>query len=181
MWSKQYPISKVASIFVSKESHCTPPSSILKVRIFSLAQLSFQPGCISPHLPHYISLTHEIIPLMLLHPLPTPQPLRSLLPKLLHPRLQLRLHQIKVIHRPNPRYQFIRESTAYSVHQGPADAAEVVCHCISCRDGVRLRVFGEELLAAGVRGGGSGDDEVGGEHRRGDFVAVRAVADEGVD
>ena len=57
----------------------------------------------------------------------------------------------------------------------------MVRHGVPARDGLVLRPLGEFVLAAGVRGFGFFDDEVGGEHAGGDFAAVGAVADEAVD
>ena len=57
----------------------------------------------------------------------------------------------------------------------------MILHGVAAFDGLALRELGELVAAAHVRRFGRLDDEVGGEHRGGDFAAVAAVADEGVD
>jgi len=92
-----------------------------------------------------------------------------------------RLLQIKVVDRADARDQRAREARRDSVHERAADGAEVVLHGVAALDRLALREFGELVAAAHVHGFGLLDDEVGGEHGSGDFAAVAAVADEGVD
>lgn len=109
------------------------------------------------------------------------KPTNAILRKLLNPRLQNRLMKIEIIHSPNPRNQHTRVPRRDAIHERAADGAEVVFHRIAGLDGFVLREFGELLTAALVSGFGGLDDEVGGEHGGGDFAAVGAGADEGVD
>lgn len=152
---------------------------------------------------------YEKIPVLLLDPNPSGEPAHAVLAKLLYPtaptktpsqrtiplnpthkklserdpqnspRLQHPLMQIKIIHGPNPQNPILRTPRTDSIHQTPTGPTKVIRHCVACRDGVALGKFPEVLLAAEVGKGGGGDAEVGGEHRRGDFAAVGAVADEG--
>lgn len=57
----------------------------------------------------------------------------------------------------------------------------MICHFATRSDGLRLAPRLEIVAAAEVFEVGVGDDEVGGEHGGGDFAAVGAVAEEGVD
>jgi hypothetical protein len=54
----------------------------------------------------------------------------------------------------------------------------VVLHSVAALDSLVLRELGELVTAADVFGLGGFDGEVAGEHARGDFAAVGAVADE---
>ena len=57
----------------------------------------------------------------------------------------------------------------------------MIRHGIVRCDGLGLRELGQLGFPADVLDRGGGDDEVGGEHRCGDFAAVGTVAYEGVD
>lgn len=118
------------------------------------------------------------IRLILAHPL---HPRQAITRKLFNLRLQLLTLDIEIIHRTDPRDQHPGVARAHSVHKGAAVGAEEVAHGVAGGDGAGLCVLLEFVLAADVVGAGGGDDEVGGEGRRGDFVAVGAVADEGAD
>lgn len=54
----------------------------------------------------------------------------------------------------------------------------MILHGVAALDGFALRELGEFLAATDVFGLGGEDAEVAGEHARGDFAAVGAVADE---
>ncbi len=54
----------------------------------------------------------------------------------------------------------------------------MVLHSIAALDGFALRELGELVAATDMFGLGGFDGEVAGEHARGDFAAVGAVADE---
>ncbi|KAK6434138.1 hypothetical protein LTR95_009684 [Oleoguttula sp. CCFEE 5521] len=88
------------------------------------------------------------------------------------PRLDLRLHQIEVIDRTNPRDEQTRKARGDTIHQRAADRAEIVLHRVAACDSLRLSELGELVLASGVRGVALLDDEVGGEHRGCDFVVL---------
>lgn len=109
------------------------------------------------------------------------KPLHPITSKLLHLRLQLITLNVKIIHRPNPRNQHSRISRTHTVHQGATVRAEIIAHGVARVDGFVLRKLLELVLAADMGSSGFFDDEVGGEGRSADFVAVGAVADEGAD
>lgn len=121
-----------------------------------------------------------IVPLHLLRPLCAVQPVRSILHELLNPGLQLRVVQGVVIHRSDPHNALSREASASTIQQGAADTAEVIGHCVASEDGVLPRELGHLLSASDVIQSGVIDDEVGGEHRGGEFVTVVTIADERV-
>ena len=134
----------------------TPPS---KHRLpLPAAAASPSLASLPPRMPTII-----IIPLILLNTLPTLKPPHAILPKLLNPRLKLRLHQTKIIQRPNPRDRFTRKAARAPVHEGAADGAKVVAHVVAGLDGLVLGEFCEFVFAAEVAEGGVVDDEVGGE------------------
>ncbi len=109
------------------------------------------------------------------------QPAHTVLGKLLHSGLQLGLGQVEIVHGADAQDACSREPRADAVHERPARGAEVVGHGSVQADAVVLAPGLEVVLAAQVLQVGVGDDEVGGEHGGGDFAAVGAVADEGVD
>lgn len=88
---------------------------------------------------------------------------------------------MKIIDRANAQYAVPRQPGTDAVHQRAAGGAEVRGHGVAGGGGARGGVGGEVGAAAEVGEVGVDDGEVGGEHRRVDFVAVGAVADEGVD
>ena len=70
---------------------------------------------------------------------------------------------------------------ADAVHEGAARGTEEIGHVVARADGALLAPGLEVVAAAQVLQVRVGDGEVGCEHGRGDFVTVRAVADEGVN
>jgi len=74
-----------------------------------------------------------------------------------------------------------RESRADAVHERAARGTEVVGHGVVRDDDARLTEGVQVVAAAQLLQVRVGDGEVGCEHGRGDFAAVRAVANEGVD
>lgn len=89
--------------------------------------------------------------------------------------------QMEIIHRAKPQDPLPGKLVADAIHERAAGGAEVVGHPLARGDGARLAVRGQVLAAAHVREMRVQDGEVRGEHRGGDFAAVRAVADEGAD
>lgn len=117
----------------------------------------------------------------LLHPLHAIQPAHTALNKLLRRGLQLGLVQMKIIHGANAQNTLLWESRADAVHECAARGTEVVGHIIARGDRTRLAEGGQIGAAAQVLQVRVGNGKVGGEHGRGDFAAVRAIADEGVN
>ena len=117
----------------------------------------------------------------LLNALQARQPGHAALDKLLDLRLQLGLHEGEVVNGADAEDAVARELGADAVHEGPARGAEVVGHLAARGDGFGLAPGGQVVAAAEVLEVGVGHGEVGGEHGGGDFVAVAAVADEGVE
>lgn len=99
-----------------------------------------------------------------------------ILGELLHPRLQLGLMQRIIIHRPNPHDFVSWKSRSHTVHQRSADGAEEICHFAAGFDRVALGVAGEFVFTAKMFDASVGNDEVGCEHRGGDFATIGAVA-----
>ena len=129
-----------------------------------------------------LELLSVSVPIYLLNALRTLKPTNPILHKLLNPWFQLRLHQAKVVHRANPQNRLSRKARPDSVHQRATITTEVVGHGVAfADDGFCRRIFAEFVLAADVAQRGVVHDEIGGEHGRGDFVAVRAVTNEAVD
>lgn len=123
----------------------------------------------------------ESVPLNLPDPLHARQPTHTVLIKLLHSRSQLRLMQTEIVHGANAQNALSRHSRADTIHERAARGTEVVGHGIAGADGARLAEGLQVVAAAQVREVGVGDGEVGCEHGCGNFVAVGAIADEGVD
>lgn len=121
------------------------------------------------------------MPLELHRTLCTLKPRNTILRVLLKPRLQHGLMEIVIIHSSNPGDQETRETGRDAIHQRAADGAKVVLHDITRLDGLALCELGELVAAADVGSLILANDEVGGEHGGGDFAAVVARADEGVD
>ena len=61
-------------------------------------------------------------------------------------------------------------------HQTATDLTEITFHVVPAGDGLLHVVLGDLVLAADPLDGVVFDDEVGGEHGRGDFAVVGAVA-----
>ncbi|KAF7966236.1 hypothetical protein HWV62_39459 [Athelia sp. TMB] len=96
-------------------------------------------------------------------------------------RLQLGLVQIEIVDGADAQDTLSRHARAHTVHERAASLAEVVGHGVARLDGARLAPGREVIAAAQVLQVRIVDGEVGCEHGRRDFAAVRAVADEGVD
>lgn len=90
---------------------------------------------------------------------------------------------MEIIHSTDTQDTMSWEGRADTVHERAACGAEVVCHrtAVIRRDGGRLFEFFEVLLSTQVPQVGILNDNVGCEHWCCDFVAVCAIADEGVD
>lgn len=115
----------------------------------------------TPTIPHP---SLKISPIMLLNPLSPRTPTNPILRILLHPRLQLRLMQFKIINRPDPHNTLPRIPTTSPPHQRPALRAEIIVHGVSRSDSFVVVEFRELVFAADVFDRGVVDYEVGGEH-----------------
>lgn len=109
------------------------------------------------------------------------QPAHTAPNKLLHFGFQLGLVQVEIVHGTNAQNARPREPRADAVHEGPARGAEIVGHVLTRSDRARLAKCGQLVAAAEVLQVRIGDDKVGCEHGRGDFMAIRAIADEAGD
>jgi len=109
------------------------------------------------------------------------QPAHTPLGKLLNLGSQFGLHETEIVHGADAQEIHPRVSLPDTVHERPASRAEIVGHGFARADGFSLAVGLQVLAAAQPLYVLVGDGEVGCEHGRGDFVAVRAVADEGID
>ncbi len=89
--------------------------------------------------------------------------------------------QVEIVDSADAQDTLPRGTRADAVHEGAARGAEVIGHVVAGADGALLAPGLEVVAAAQVLQVRVGDGEIGCEHGRGDFVAVRAVADEGVD
>lgn len=123
----------------------------------------------------------ESAPLNLLDPLHATQPAHTVLGKLLHCGSQLGLVQMEIVHGADAQDTLPQESRADAVHERAARGTEVVGHGVARADGARLAEGLQVVAPAQVPQVRVGDGEVGCEHGGGDFVAVRAVAEEGFD
>lgn len=124
------------------------------------------------------------LPLNLPGPFQARKPAHTVLGKLLQRGSQLGLVQGEIVHGADAQDAHAGESGADAIHERAARGTEVVGHGMVRVDGVRgngarLAKGRQVLAAAQVLQVGVGDDEVGRECGRGDFVAVGAVADEG--
>lgn len=108
------------------------------------------------------------------HILHTRKPRNPILTILLNPRLQQRILNIKIVNSADPRDTQPRIAGADAIHERAAVGAEVVGHGVTASYSVASAVFGHFVLAADVDEGLIGDDEVGGECRGRDLMAVRA-------
>ena len=109
------------------------------------------------------------------------QPPHTALNELLHFRFQLGLVQMEIVHGTNAQNARSRERRADAVHERPAGGAEIVGHVLTRSDRARLAEGGQLVPAAEVLQVRIGDDKVGREHGRGDFMAIGAIADEAGD
>ena len=118
---------------------------------------------------------------MLFSALHATQPAHTLLGILFRSGPQIGLQQMEIIYGADAQNTLTRKPRAYAVHERAARGAEVVGHAIAGGDGAGLAEGFQVVAAAQMLQVRVGDGEVGCEHRRSDFVAVRAVADEGID
>ena len=130
------------------------------------------------HCPFPLSVS---APLNLFDPFQPTQPAHTVLGKLLHSGSQLALLQVEILNSADTQDTLPRETRADAVHERTARGTEVVDHGVARANGTMLAEGLQIVAAAQVLQVGVGDGEVGCEHRRGDFAAVRAVADEGID
>jgi len=134
-------------------------------------------------------IQHPILKVLLSisKPLHLPRPVNPMHPRepgpneLLSLRLQDRSLQIEVIDRPDPQEVLALETTGDAIHDTPADGAEERGHVVTSAGGIIAGIASQFVSAADPFDIFVGDDEVGGSWRRGDFVAVGAIAGEGVD
>lgn len=89
--------------------------------------------------------------------------------------------QVEVVDGADAQDALAREGRTDAVHERAACHAEVVGHEVAPADGARLTESLQVLAAANVPQVRVRDGEVGSEHGSGDFAAIGAVADEGVD
>lgn len=88
---------------------------------------------------------------------------------------------MKIVHGANAQDTLIGESRADAVQERAARGTEIIGHVVARGDRVRLAEGFQIVAAADVLEVRVGDGKVGCEHGRGDFAAVGAIADEGVD
>jgi hypothetical protein len=96
-------------------------------------------------------------------------------------RLELSLVQLEVVNGAGSHVAVLREARAPAPDERAAGLAKAVGHCGSRSRRLVVSPSGEVVLATVEFEVGVVDGEVGGEHGRGDFAAVVAVAEEGVD
>lgn len=89
--------------------------------------------------------------------------------------------QVEVVHSTDSEDTHARKPAAPPVHQIAADGTEAVLHHATRRDSPVLSPSGQFVFPADVLEASVHDGEVRAEHGRAEFVAVAAVADEGVD
>ncbi len=123
----------------------------------------------------------ESVPLNLPDPLHARQPAHAAPGKLLHFGFELGLVQIEIVNGADAQDALPGRTRADAVHEGAARGAEEIGHVVAGAYGTLLAPCLEGVAAAQVLEVRVGDGEVGCEHGGGDFVAVGAVADEGVD
>jgi len=109
------------------------------------------------------------------------KPAHAILGEDLCPGLEFRLRKIEVIDRAQPQQTMSWKSLSNTIHEGAAGVAEEIRHHGAAGDGGVLSKSLEVGLATEVLEISIIDDERGGEHGSGEFAAVSAVADEGVD
>ena len=88
---------------------------------------------------------------------------------------------MKIVHGANAQNALIGESRADAVQKRTARGTEIVGHVVARGDTARLAEGFQIVAAADVLEVRVRDGKVGCEHGRGDFAAVGAIADEGVD
>lgn len=88
---------------------------------------------------------------------------------------------MEIVHGANAQNAHTGEARTDAVHERAARGTEMVGHGVAGGDGARLAEGFQIVAAADVLEVSGGDGEVGGEHGGGDFAAVGAVADEGVE
>ena len=88
---------------------------------------------------------------------------------------------MEIVHGADTQDTHPGERRADAVHQGAARRTEVIGHSVLRGDGARLAEGLQGVAAAHVLQVRVGDGEVGCEHGRRDFAAVRAVTDKGGD
>lgn len=109
------------------------------------------------------------------------EPVNSFTRELLESGLQLGCVKVEVIHGANAKNTVSRPARTHAIHEGATNGAEIVGHVVSGRNRLGLAIGSELLAAARMFQVCIGDDKVGGEHGRVDFVVVAAVAEEAVD
>ena len=122
-----------------------------------------------------------MIRLELFGPLHTTQPAHAFLGKLLDLGSDFGLVQMEVVYGADAQDTLPRAAGADAVHERAARGAKVVGHGVARGDGARLAKGLKVVAAAQVLEVRVGDGEVGCEHGRGDFAAVRAVTDEAIN
>jgi hypothetical protein len=108
----------------------------------------------------------------------------TVLCELFHGGSQLGFVKREIVHAAYAQDTHTRESGANTIHERAASGTEVVGHGVVLAGGLvensaRLTEGFQVLAAAKVPEVGIEDSEIGCVHRRGKFVAVGAVADEG--
>lgn len=96
-------------------------------------------------------------------------------------RLELGFVQVEVVNGTDSHVAVVRENLAPAIHERAAGLAEAVGHFGSRSRCLALAPASEIVLATDKLEVRVVDGEVGGEHGRGNFAAVEAVADKGVD
>lgn len=96
-------------------------------------------------------------------------------------RLELGLMQVEVVDGADSHVALAGKNLAPAVHERAASLAKAVGHLGSRSRRLVVAPASEVVLATDELEVGVFDGEVGGEHGRGDFAAVEAVADKGVD
>lgn len=95
--------------------------------------------------------------------------------------LEIGLVQLEIVDGAGPHVAVLREAHAPAVDERAAGLAKAVDHFGLGSGCLVVAPSGDVVLATNVLEIGVVDGEVGGEHGRGDFAAVEAVAEKGVD
>lgn len=95
--------------------------------------------------------------------------------------LELGFVQVEIVNGANSHVALVGGNLAPAVHERAAGLAKAVGHFGSRSRRLVVAPASEVVLATDELEVGVVDGEVGGEHGRGDFAAVEAVADKGVD
>lgn len=96
-------------------------------------------------------------------------------------RLELGFVQVEIVHGADSHVAFVREEFAPAIHERAACLAKAVGHFGSRSRCLALAPASDIVLATNVLEVRVVDGKVGGEHGCGDFAAVEAVADKGID